>query len=403
MFEFRSRALIAAALTALVAAGAATAPALADTGAPAAAGSFPLTFTNETDGKWKDSQIYVTLIGQTTPGQYAYLKTDGTLAPIDHKMADAPGHLTKDGRNYPNMSFTLAQASTVNIPPRIDGARTYISVGAPMYFGVAPDDTGYATPDLHNRADPNYGTVFDFYEFTYEYGERQFGGNTTQVDQFGLPLTARLQQSAIGFDRKTGITLSRAQVFARFEDKTSKPFHSLVTPERILAPRTSPAFSDTGAYAHYLDPAIDKAWSSWADGFSLTRLHQTFAGKTAGGKLTFKQDGDGPFSVAKPSSEDVFRCAGTLAPPNAPDPVGVMGAELCAAFNRGVSSDTTDWYKPSAYYDGRLDNEYSGFFHSISLGKRAYGFAYDDVNDQSTVTILPNDNPPSRVTLAVGW
>jgi hypothetical protein len=35
-------------------------------------------------------------------------------------------------------------------------------------------------------------------------------GNTTQVDQFGLPLTVRLQQASSGYDKKTGITLSRA-------------------------------------------------------------------------------------------------------------------------------------------------------------------------------------------------
>jgi hypothetical protein len=36
-------------------------------------------------------------------------------------------------------------------------------------------------------------------------------------------------------------------------------------------------------------------------------------------------------------------------------------------------------------------------------GKRSYAFAYDDVNDQSSVRILGNSNPPSRLTLGIGW
>lgn len=366
-------------------------------------GSFPVTFANETDGKWRSDQIYVTGLGQTSPGQWAYLKTDGTMAPIDHTMADAPGHLTKDGQRYPNMSFTLADASTVRIPPRVEGGRLYISVGAPMYIGVSPDDKGWAGPNLRSKSDPNFDTVFDWYEFTYAFGAIPFGGNTTQVDQFGLPLTARLQQISSGYDRKSGISISRAQVMSRYADKVGKPFRTLASPQRILAPRTAASFDDGGPYGDYLDPAIDQAWSSWQDGFRLTRLNQTFTGKVTGGVLTFTKDGAGPFTVRKPSSADVFQCAGALASAGMSVTSLELGAELCAAFNRGVALGTGDWYKPSAYYDARIDNDYAAFFHSVNADRRSYAFAYDDVNDQSSVTILPNAEPPTRLTIGVGW
>jgi hypothetical protein len=367
-------------------------------------GSFPVTFTNQTDGRWHDDQIYVTGIGQTTPGQWSYLKPDGTMARLDHTMADAPGHLTHDGRNYANMSFTLAQKSTVQIPPHVQGGRLYISVGKPLYIGVASDDSGYTGLSPESRADPNYDTVYDWYEFTYEHGKIPFGGNTTQVDQFGLPLTARLQQTASGTDRRTGITLSRAQVFAKYEDAVSKPFRTLDIGKRILSPRTAPAFADGGEHGDYLDPVIDRAWTSWKSGFSLTRLNQTFAGQVGSdGRLAFSQDGAGEYFVAKPTSQDVFRCNGALADTSSSTQSGVLGAELCAAFNRGVWNDTADWYRPSAYYDAKIDNGYSGFFHTINAGRRAYAFPYDDVNDQSSVTILPNSEPPTRLTIGVGW
>ncbi|HEY8581992.1 MAG TPA: glycoside hydrolase family 64 protein [Capillimicrobium sp.] len=374
--------------------------------APATAqrdGSFPVTFANATDGRWKSSEIFVTGIGQTSPGQWAYLKTDGTMAPLDHTMAAEPGHLTKKGQDFADMSFTLAEASTVRIPPRVEGGRLYVSVGEPMYIGISPDDKGWAGPNLRSKSDPNFDTVFDWYEFTYAHGQIPFGGNTTQVDQFGLPMTSRLEQVSTGYDRRNGITLSRAQVMSRYADKVAKPFRSLMSDERILAPRTAASFEDGGPYGDYLDPAIDRAWRGWQDGFSLTRLNQTFTGKVTGGRLAFKQEGGDAGSIGKPSSADVFQCSGALAKGGMSPVEGVMGAELCAAFNRGVSGDTGDWYRPSAYYDAKIDNDYAAFFHGINIGKRSYAFAYDDINDQSSVAILPNADPPSRLTIEIGW
>lgn len=39
----------------------------------------------------------------------------------------------------------------------------------------------------------------------------------------------------------------------------------------------------------------------------------------------------------------------------------------------------------------------------MGLNKRAYGFPYDDINDQSSVQILGNANPPTALTLGIGW
>ena len=70
-----------------------------------------------------------------------------------------------------------------------------------------------------------------------------------------------------------------------------------------------------------------------------------------------------------------------------------------------VAVDTSKWLTPSAYYPkAGLKNDYAMFFHGIGLDHRAYGFAYDDVNDQSSVQILPDANdPPTLLTLAIGW
>jgi hypothetical protein len=46
---------------------------------------------------------------------------------------------------------------------------------------------------------------------------------------------------------------------------------------------------------------------------------------------------------------------------------------------------------------------YAAFFHTVGLDQRAYAFPYDDVNDQSSVQILGNANPPTGLTLGIGW
>ena len=60
-------------------------------------------------------------------------------------------------------------------------------------------------------------------------------------------------------------------------------------------------------------------------------------------------------------------------------------AQLCAAFNRGVATEPENWYTPSKYYKNSVSNFYAGFFHEHSVLGKAYGFCYDDVNDQSTL------------------
>ncbi|MGW1760332.1 hypothetical protein [Streptomyces mirabilis] len=42
-------------------------------------GSFPISFQNNTRGTYTDAQIYITVLGQVTPGQWSYMKADGTM------------------------------------------------------------------------------------------------------------------------------------------------------------------------------------------------------------------------------------------------------------------------------------------------------------------------------------
>lgn len=364
-------------------------------------GSFPIVFQNNTRGTYGASQIYVTMLGQVTPGQWSYMKPDGSMVHINHLDATAPGHLTKNGVNYPNLSFTLAQAGSVPSPTSIRGGRIYVSLGSPMYIPVSSDDQGWGGPDPLNPSDPNNDVYYDWYEYTYVGGQVAYGGNTTQVDQFGFPMTAHLQQTSSGYDATVGITQTRAQVMSGYAASVGAAFKPLAGTYRIVAPRTSALFQ-SGAQATYMSAYIDQTWSYYSTHtFTLNRLGETFSGQVSGTDLVFTKNGAGPFTLAKPTSANVFACAGTLAAGS--DVEKALGAEFCAAFNRGVAMDTSTWYTPSNYYTSAVRNDYAAFFHTVGINRRSYAFPYDDIGDQSSVQILGNANAPTALTLGIGW
>jgi hypothetical protein len=365
-------------------------------------GTFPLTLQNNTGGKWTNSQIYIMVLGQATPGQWSYLQSNGTLVHINHLDANASNHLTKNGVNYANMAFTLAQASTVTIPTVISGARMYISLGSPMYIPIASDDSGWGGPNIATASDPNADVYFDWYEFTYQYGVTAFGGNTTQVDMFGFPMTARLQQTSSGYDQTVGITLTRSQIYSQYATAVGSAFTGLSSTYRILAPKSSPTFATGGSQANYMQAYIAQTWSYYTtNAFNLTSGGATFAGKVVNGQLQFTDNGSGSFVLNEPTSSDVLACSGALASGGTQELQ--LEAAFCAAFNRGVALNTATWNTPSTYYTNSVHNDYAMFWHQISINNKAYGFPYDDVNNQSSVTILPNANPPSNLTIGIGW
>ena len=310
---------------------------------------------------WPDAQVYLTALG-LKDGRWSFLRSDGSAAPINHLAKYDPGHLAKNGVSYPNMSFTLAQTSgrPVAVPPAFESARLWVSLGAPMYLGVADDDRGWAGPNPANPTDPNNDVPYEWSEFTNDAARSSFGINVTQVDQFTFPTTVRLQ--APGFDRTVGMVGTRADAFAAYNASVGTPFRALAGPLRILAPRTSPLFGVGGAYGTYLDAPIAAAWSA--------------LGRTD----------------AKPTTAQVFGCSG---------PVLATDAQLCAALNRGVA--TGDWRAVSGFYPaGVAHNDYAAFFHAASISGKAYGFAYDDVLDQSSY-LATNAAGGKQVTMTVSW
>jgi len=113
--------------------------------------------------------------------------------------------------------------------------------------------------------------------------------------------------------------------------------------------------------------------------------------------------------VQQPSTQDILGCAGTMA-------TGVPGSttqlkdenaiqlqlenQICSATNRGVLLTPANWTNVGAYYGSTPANFYSQFWHNHSIGGLAYGFSYDDNNNQSTTI---NTQQPEHMAWGIGW
>ncbi|MGB1223822.1 MAG: beta-1,3-glucanase family protein, partial [Mycobacterium sp.] len=373
-------------------------------------GSFPVSVVNNTGGAFLDDEIFVTILGQAPPGTWSWVDAAGVAHPLDHTAADAPGHLEKDGVNYANMSFTLGEADSLRVPPEIQGTRMYISMGQPLLIGISADDRSWAGPDPTYHLDPNYGTVYDYFELTYDHGHIPFGANTTQVDMFALPIKFNLVQTASGFSATRGLDVTRSDVFANFEQALPAAFQALVVndvsgnPLRILSPRTT----QPGALADWLDEPVDDFWETFANQpFTHNGPGYTVSGGIDAASQLFEYTvtpvGGAPsgYTMAKPTTAEVFAADG----PFAGTGLQVLFlAELDAALNRGVASTPAQWNNVAAYYpDGQRWNPYAKLFHDIGIAGLAYGFPYDDVNDQSSVLILNNAEPADELVISIGY
>ena len=379
-------------------------------GVPAPAGSFPVSLINDTGGAFGDDEIFLTIFGQAPRGTWAWVDKAGVAHALDHTAANAPGHLEKDGVNYANMSFSLAQAAGLRIPPEIQGTRMYVSMAQPLFIGISPDNSGWAGPDPAYHLDPNYGTVYDYFELTYDHGQVPFGANTTQVDQFAVPIKFTLEQAASGFSATRGLNVRRSEVFDSFVQDLPAAFQPLLindaegNPLRFLSPRTR----QPGELAGWLDEPVNDFWEKYT--------HEAFAhngpGYTVNGRInassqlfeyTVTPSGGAPtaHTMAKPTTAEVFAADGPFAGAGLQV---LFLAELDAALNRGVASTPELWNTVAAYYpEGQRWNNYAKLFHDIGLERLAYGFPYDDINDQSSVLILLNAEPADELRISIGY
>jgi hypothetical protein len=273
--------------------------------------------------------------------------------------------------------------------------------------------TGYAGPNPQNATDPNINTNYDWYEFNNQNG---LFINTTQVDQFGLPLLLEVWGAGGTFHQQVGISESVAQIDSEFASQVPAQFQPpTMSNLRILSPAKL-SMAPGGANTQYFDSTIENAWASYSTTPLTIPLNgRKFTGSSSGSLLTFTEVNPAPsnagevFVVSQPSTQDVLECAGTMASgvpgstPQLQDENAVqlqLENQICSAINRGVLTNLANWTNVAAYYGATPANFYSQFWHNHSIGGLAYGFSYDDNNNQSSTITTPQ---PEHMAWSVGW
>lgn len=348
-------------------------------------GALPVSVTNNS-GRYGDDEILVYIVGtDLVDDVHCWVDSNGTPHPVS--IDDN----TDDG--YTDYSIPLGAFPADMTLPYMSG-RIYFALGGKLGIRIVEDGNG--NPALQLPAgwvedDHGFDVLHDSVEFTHN--EDGMFCNTSMVDQFSVPLGIRLTGDD---DQSTGFLLSGGRD-AIFETLSADPDFSVLVfdDHRIIAPGHA---LDSGIFpSDYYDPYVDQVWSHYAGtDLSVTTNAGTFTGRVEGDQLLF--DG-GVSPIPRPSTRDVFFCDGALDAPN--DGItGPVAAIVGAALNRSTLLDiaqqpTND---PAEFYQAEIANRYAAVFHDHTEDGKAYGFAFDDVEDFASYI---QDHGPSGLEITL--
>ena len=363
--------------------------------------TLPLALTNNTGS---GSDLWITILGLSNNTWYSVTDANGDV--------QAAPDVTGQSQAY---SFDVGSAQNVSLQvPQLVGARIYVSIGAPLTLdagnGVPGSPAGWVS------SDPNYATAFDWIEYTWTPGggSGTLGGNTTQVDMFGLALTMSLSgdggTQTSGFDTSPG-TSARSTILSQMSNAGS-PWSALIvrdangTPLRAISPYhgIENGVFPGNEYQNYLD----QAFSAFPNGgLTTTSDGGTFTGYTAGNAMVFTNTQNGEsFQVPEPSTYTLLT-GGIAASPAPADPTlqaqaAQIGAQLQASLLRTtlladggalLACNTGNFYQAAPV------DEYALILHQNALNQHTYGFGFDDECGQSSYVAVTN---PVAMTLTVG-
>lgn len=390
-----------------------------------AQGAVPFTVNN--NSPFGDAEIYVAIVGKdNTTGNHIWVNPrNSQILPMDaaYNTLQGPtpnGNLGPGGNGryancfaklseIPNKTFTL---------PLIAGCRVFIAKGSPMYlyfFGSSGAPSGYAGHNPLNPTDPNNGILYEMIELTNnQYG---FFGNPTRVDSFKYPIGLELF-GANGYQKKVGEYKTLSEIVTLFKANVPTEFQGCVNNAtgEITAPSKTPAFAEgSGAYANYMKSYVDAIWNKYKNEDLIFYAGDAgvFKGRIIGEQLEVVGQSGGFVGRTgrvqyRPSTQEVLEGKGVLDRRLVDGDLDlVIQAQLCAAINRHMVNVTTpnpgqqNWYDAPNFYKANPMNHYAKFWHlpGISLDNLSYGFAYDDVADQSPSLHTPK---PTKVIATFG-
>jgi hypothetical protein len=366
---------------------------------PAAAAGPDLLPLNVTNNTGRGDAVYLYVIGvNLSTGKLGYATAGGSF------------NNWPAGSNPPSPAPDVSIAgpgnggsTTIQVPRGMSG-RVYFSLGQKLNFFLTPD--GLVQPAPWAGGDSNRDILFDWSEFTYN--DAGLWLNSSQVDMFAIPHTVSVTNGS-GATKSTGTLVANGRDNVINAMKSQPGWAGSVytrsdgTVLRVLAPGKA---ADAGQLSTtYLDPYINSAWNAYT---SKTLTVVPFAdqpgtkyyGHTSGNTMVFTNGaGQQVASFNKPSSADVWGCAGNLAAPN-DQVVGPISRTLCAALNRGTlgTIDTQPSIDPGAFYQSNPTNQYAKAVHANMADGKAYAFAFDDVGNFES---LVNDGDPRSAGISL--
>ncbi|GGT31066.1 hypothetical protein GCM10010271_38970 [Streptomyces kurssanovii] len=377
------------------------------------AGAAPATCELALENKSLPGRVNAYVTGhEDGSGDWVLLRADGSV----HKPADPPAPQTPLPVDCAIPLKGAGEGPVVLTLPRMFGARVYFVRDDKLDFFVNPGpslvEPAFATP-----ADPNYGRVWSFCEFTFN--AQQLYANISYVDlvtalPIGLTLTGDATHAVAPLPQ--GALEKIADDLAAQAGRDGQPWDKLVirsdagTVLRVISPQTimAPYFDRPAEmpFRDVFDGYIDKVWEKYrAEDLrvDLQGGRGALAGRVSGAVLTFA----GGHTFAKPSSRDVFTCNhGPFANnPADPDDKKALLARISAAFNRSTlltHPDQPNGATSADYYRHPTTNHWSRIVHANSpIG---YAFPYDDVrpDGQPDVSGAAHDGNPKRFTVSVG-
>ncbi|MEJ8574031.1 beta-1,3-glucanase family protein [Microbaculum marinum] len=363
--------------------------------------TIPLKVVNKSG---QSGKLYVLVIGQSGSDWYYVKDKSGNVT----KFADNLGYSAY------GLKFGSQQKFTLRIPELVH-SRVYFSFGQKIQLNTG--STGApSSPAGWTSTDPNYNTLFDWFEYGWQVQDPPIStlppnatllnGNQTEVDMMGIPMLytfkgvdANNSKTTVkgGFSQKG----ARTKIFNAMK-KAGLPWSHLVIdtrggqPLREISPYNG---IDSGRFSPtQLDAYINSVWSKYTGSKKLkantTGPDQSFTGSVNGsGVLVFTRSTGGTISFPKPTTEEAYRgqFTATLSDPSDGDlntAAGELVTMLQATFMRTTilaKGNISNCPTPGkAYYKNAPVNQYSKIIHEYAYQKKAYGFGYDDVCNQSS-------------------
>ncbi len=325
-----------------------------------------------------NNQVYICVLANN-----AYLTPGGTMNAI------------VPGQNASGYTMTLAQIDALSPAglqlPVMGSGRMWFSFYSPLNMPIVAGP-GIVQPNIGNPSDPNINTVFDWMEF--DEGSDYIYCNTTQVNMFGIAYTMGLYNVGGGLNGASGVADCASDIVSKYEAyMNSIPgaaiFNSLVGSTRIVAPADG-TFAAGGANGTYLDGYISQLWTEYqSKPLVISVGGNTYSGTTTGpgSQMTFTGPG-GPYTVGYPTTQDALAASGVFASGNPTELA--LEVVMAAGINRHVLDNAANLNNPAAFYQTAPCNYYSAFFHTVNLNNLAYGFPYDDDDNQSDLLVSGN-------------